>query len=280
MRKGMLLSTLLHGLAFVIAVVGLPESWDKLEVVDQPIPIEVVDISELTNAPKPKAVRDDTPEDAKQDKPEPEERKKPPPPEEPEPPRVATPVAPPQVEKQAKEKPEPKPEPEPEEKPVQKAQIKERPKRKPKPPEPEDFTSVLKTVEKIKRERRAPDPSPEEPTQTASARDARNIPDQPLTLSEIDAIRQQFKRCWNVDVGARNVDTMIVSIKIVLNSDRTVRDARILDRVDPSDHYYRSFAESALRAVRNPRCSPIRLPPKKFHLMRSFTLRFSPKDML
>jgi len=139
---------------------------------------------------------------------------------------------------------------------------------------------VLKTVEKIRRKRRTREPLEQRADRSTRSDRGRNIPDQPLTISELDAIRRQFISCWNVDVGARNIDKMMVSIRVDLNADRTVRTARVLDRIPSADPTYRAFVESALRAVRNPRCSPVRLPPKKFQMLREFTLRFSAKEML
>jgi len=60
-----------------------------------------------------------------------------------------------------------------------------------------------------------------------------------------------------------------------------VREAHIVD-VDKMrrDPYFRAAAESALRAVQNPRCSPLRLPPSKYRLWRNMTLEFDPREML
>ena len=66
-----------------------------------------------------------------------------------------------------------------------------------------------------------------------------------------------------------------------MRPDRTVLRARITDasrmRTDP---FFRTMAESALRAVMNPRCSPLALPPQKYDLWKTFTLNFDPKDMV
>ncbi len=282
MRNGMIFSGLLHAAIIALAVFGLPEMWQRIEITNQAIPVEIVDIGELTNAPPP-----DTPqelaEQAQRDDPAPQPRPAPPPPPEPEAPVVAAPVAPPKPKVEAKkpeplDKPEPKPKPKLEEKPVQQAKAQAKPKRRPKPPKP-SFDSVLKTVDKIRQKRRKDQPAEPE-RQVASTQSSRNIPDQPLTISELDAIRRQFTSCWNVDLGLKGIENMVVRVRVDLNPDRTIRSARILDRINPGNAHYRSFAESALRAVRNSRCSPVRLPPKKFSVMKTFTLRFSAKEML
>jgi hypothetical protein len=46
-----------------------------------------------------------------------------------------------------------------------------------------------------------------------------------------------------------------------------------------SDPFFRSAAESALRAVLNPRCNPLRLPPEKYEQWQTMTLNFDPREM-
>lgn len=291
----MILSAMLHAAVIAVAVIGLPGNWRKPPLVEQPIPVELVDIGDITNVPPPKAKSSEKPKEARKErppekpkeaakeKPEPKRHNVPPPPQPaPEQPKTAQLAQPPKLDKAAKQKPEPKKKEEKKKPPQQVARAVEAPKEKPKAPKPQhrnpDFSSVLKTVEKIKRERA--EAETEDKEQVATANTSRSIPDQPLTISELDAIRRQFINCWNVDPGLKGLDKMVVSIRVTLNPDRTVRDAWILDHINPSDRYYRSFAESALRAVHNPRCSPVKLPPKKFDVMQTFTLRFSAKEML
>src|SRR3546814_9513743 len=60
-----------------------------------------------------------------------------------------------------------------------------------------------------------------------------------------------------------------------MNPDGTVRTAEIQDRARmASDSFYRAAAESARRAVLNPRCSPLRLPPEKYNAWKTLVLNF------
>jgi hypothetical protein len=121
-----------------------------------------------------------------------------------------------------------------------------------------------------------PEPKPERPApQTASAFSTR------LTVSELDAIRHQIEQCWNVPVGARDAENLVVELNVDMNPDATVRQVRIVDRqgLYQSDAFYRAAADSAMRAVLNPRCSPLRLPLDKYETWRNFTLNFNPRDM-
>jgi len=96
-----------------------------------------------------------------------------------------------------------------------------------------------------------------------------------FTISEIDLIKQQLYGCWNVPAGINQeqAKNIVVPVKIKVNPDRTVSNARIIDTNDmQSNAVYRSVAESALRAVLSPDCSPLKLPPEKYEVIRLFKI--------
>ena len=75
---------------------------------------------------------------------------------------------------------------------------------------------------------------------------------------------------------------MQIGIHIRRNPDGTLLGVpRIADvgrmREDP---FYRAVAESALRALRNPGCSPLKLPYDQYDLWKSITLNFDPGEAL
>ncbi len=101
-----------------------------------------------------------------------------------------------------------------------------------------------------------------------------------MTMSEEDALRSQLESCWNVPIGAKGIQNMSVSIFMVINQNRTLQSARIVDTARyNSDAVFRSVADSAMRAVRNPKCSPFDLPPDKYSIWNTMTVTFNPKDM-
>ena len=113
--------------------------------------------------------------------------------------------------------------------------------------------------------------------------------DNKLTLSEEDAIRAQFMQCWSIPIGIPFDDTMIVKIKISLNTDGSLLEPpEVLqhERMNkPSEKYFRTLAESALRAVR--RCDPIKAPDinryeswKKIQLAVRFLLSVNPSTII
>ena len=58
-----------------------------------------------------------------------------------------------------------------------------------------------------------------------------------------------------------------------------MRRAAIADTSRMGDPFFRTAAESALRAVLNPRCNPLKVPPRKYETWKSVTLSFDPRDM-
>jgi hypothetical protein len=284
MRNAFTQSILFHVVIVAISYFGLPYISRTATITDTPIMVEIVNVDELTNAPPPKP--------RPEKKPEPMARKAAPP----KPPKAATPPPPPAKEKEvamtvpdmkAKKK-EPKPEAKAPEKPQpQLANVK--PKRKPKPPD--QFTSVLKTVEKLKAQpkekekdkekvKEKPESFEQQMAKALTSRTAEHNPMRPLAISEIDLVRQQIRECWNLPAGAKDAQDLNIEIRVVMNPDATVREARIQDqRRLQGDPFFRAAAESALRAVLNPRCNPLKLPPDKYQQWQTMTLNFDPRDM-
>jgi len=129
----------------------------------------------------------------------------------------------------------------------------------------------------------APDAPPQRP-RVASAR-ASSQPRAPLgsqlTASELDMVRQQIARCWNVPAGARDAKDLVVEIRVTVDPDGTVRQATIVDQGRlGGDPFFRAAAESARRAFFNPQCRPLRLPAEKYAIWKDLVVDFSPKDIL
>ena len=78
----------------------------------------------------------------------------------------------------------------------------------------------------------------------------------------------------------RNIG-LIVDLRLEVNPDGTVRTVDVADssRMN-SDPYYRAAAESAVRAVLNPRCRKLKLPPEKYDEWKILIIGFDPREML
>ena len=297
MRRGVLYSSVLH-----VTVLGLAyfHLWDLIfpprPLEDTPIAVELVNIAPETRAtrpnptpPKPKAKPEEENVEAPQQPPKQPPKPVPPPPAPP--PSAAPPPTPPQV---AQAQPEPPPLPAPA--PTPKPPPPEPPKPPPPPPPPKPpppdpakkkqdeqaFDALLKNLSK-RAESQTPDapPRPAQPQQQAKASSQPVAPLGPqLTTSEIDVVKQQIERCWSPSAAAKEAHDLIVDITAEVGPDGRVLTAQITSTSRMGDPFYRSAAESALRAVLNPNCSPLKLPPEKYDQWKTLDLTFNPKDLL
>ena len=94
-------------------------------------------------------------------------------------------------------------------------------------------------------------------------------------------MRRQIQQCWNMPVGARDAQNLVVEVIINVNPDRTLQGADIVDKSRmATDSFYRAAAEAALRALYNPKCSPLELPADKYEQWKTIDFTFDPRDML
>lgn len=100
-----------------------------------------------------------------------------------------------------------------------------------------------------------------------------------LTTSELDVVKQQIEQCWNVPAGARDAKDLTPEFRVYMNRDGTVQSATQLNPERNDDPFFRAAADSAARALRNPHCQPLKLPPDKYDQWQTFTITFDPKDL-
>lgn len=104
---------------------------------------------------------------------------------------------------------------------------------------------------------------------------------QRMTIIEEDALRRQVEACWNMPVGGRDAQTLVVETIIDVNPDRTVKNVEIVDKKRySSDPFFRVVADSATRALRHPKCSPLDLPEGKYDQWKRIEFTFDPHDMM
>ena len=270
LRNNLIISAFMHVALLLLLYFGLPSLFKALPPPPKPlVPFEIVDIADITNT---------------RIKEQPEETQKPPAPAPKPTPPVKVDVKPP--EPPAKTDPKPaEPEAKAEALLPPKPQTKPKPPEPPKPakPQPDELTSVLKNVAKLK-----PTPKNEDPQKTDDKKEpaaepkslAPSLSDR-LTISQEDLLRRQISQCWNMPSGARNAETLIVEVLIHVNQDRTVQDAEVVDHSRmASDPFFRAAAEAALRALHNPKCTPLELPPDKYEEWKTIHFNFDPRDML
>jgi outer membrane biosynthesis protein TonB len=298
-RTSLAISSLFHVGVIAVSYYGLPALRDNTPLVDTPVIVELVSVADITNvAPKPQPKATPAPPKAKPPPPPPPPKvvEAPPPPPGPEIKEEVS-ALPPVPEPKVKPKPKPKPKIEAKPKPKVKAKPKApvklakiKPRRKPKPPDA--FASVLKTLAELestapapKKKEKKPEPKKDafelEIAKALASKSNTFDASRPVSISEIDLVRQQITRCWIVPAGAKDAQNLVIDIAVQMNRDGTVQHAELRKGSGRmSDPFYRTAAESALRAVLNPRCQPFKLPAKKFDRWKTMTLSFNPSDIL
>ena len=101
-----------------------------------------------------------------------------------------------------------------------------------------------------------------------------------LTISEKDAIRRQFYKCWIVPAGAKNIKDFKVSLRLRLNKDGEVLNTKIMNKENMNNTFFRTLAESAIRAVNHPDCKKLMVPKKKYETWKETILDFDPSVMI
>ncbi|MBI1301998.1 MAG: hypothetical protein GC137_10155 [Alphaproteobacteria bacterium] len=281
MRWPAICSAILHVVMFALATFGIPYIASKPEPVEMAIAVELVDASDipqslpkddandeppvpiqrkplysdsdtvpdLLSPRKPDIKVDDIPEPPKKDEPLPEKA-------------------------EIKMPPKPVNKPRPPEKPKPKQEETKEPE---KVAEPEkDFNSLLKSL--------TPDEVEPSPKLQAEAKESNNQEEGQsvaMTSGEIDDLNRGVQPCWNVNAGGRNAEDLIVTLRVFVNPDLRVRDVQIIDQLRYStDTHFKAAAEAARRALLNPNCSKLNLPPEKYEQWKVFRYVFDPSQML
>jgi hypothetical protein len=285
-RSTYIASGILHLGLVLVLLLGLPNFFHHRLPEETPMVVQLVKIgpetraTEITKTPPTPEAKPKVAEQPPPPKPEPPA---------PEPPKVEPKSEPPLMLKPPEPQlapPEPAPPPPP---PPPKPALQPAPKPvpvpppKPTPPKPKadqaSFDTLLKNLAKNDPTRNQPDrPKQNTPNRQASSQPIAPLGQQ-LTTSELDLVKQQIYECWNVPLGARSANDLTPEFKVSMNPDATVRTVELLNSERYGDPYFRAAADSARRALFNPRCTPLKLPLDKFNEWQTFTITFDPKDI-
>lgn len=99
------------------------------------------------------------------------------------------------------------------------------------------------------------------------------------SVTELDLIRRQLAACWNVPEGPQDSKDSYVEVRLEMNPDGTVQSA-VVTRSSGNGSYKRALEDSALRAVRNSKCNPLKLPLHRYDQWKTMTIRFDTKNIL
>ena len=139
--------------------------------------------------------------------------------------------------------------------------------------------SILKSIEKIKSQTVKKDKEIKKEAEKISEDKVTNLGEK-LTISEKDAIRRQFYSCWIVPAGAKNIKDYKVSIKLRLDTSGEVTNSNLINSLRNADPFYRTLAESAVRAVNHPDCKKLKVPKRKYETWKEMILDFDPSLMI
>ncbi|MDG1287835.1 MAG: hypothetical protein P8P30_09800 [Rickettsiales bacterium] len=259
-------SAVMHLMILLLVMVGLPSIWEKhRESLPTAISVEVLPITELTNIKRKQAQKKE-----KTKKEEAAKAKK-----------AKSASSSNQEAKKEKKKAIAPPKPKEKKKPKKKEKPKEKPKPKKKKKEKKsDLDSILKSIEDAAKKEEGDKPKKSKKEVKKAISDTYN-PALPMGMSEIDAIRSQFIKCWNMPAGARNAHELRIIVDVRLRANGSVISAELAEEKGRyyQDGFFRAAADSAVRAVY--RCSPIKgLPANKYETWKYIQLTFDPRDAL
>ncbi len=304
MRRAIIFSGILHVLAVGLAYFGLPELFDPPMLEEVPtLSVDLVTQNEiaeinpvqrqapkkiaekLPNIPKvpiPKLMKSNNLEPvlksetvSKTPEPQPEPKTKPKP-------NLKTKPKP-----NLKTKPKPKPKPrikKTKKKKVKIVKLAPKPKRKPKPP-PDEFQKLLKNLTTPKKLALKFDKTKKESIQNkdiGSGKKTSSILGRNLKFELAKLVQKQIRDCWNIPGGAKDVQNMQISVRIRLRRDGSLLSPpRVIDSKLFDDYeFYSVVAESAVRALLNPKCSPLHLPYKHYDIWKDIIFSFNPGEAL
>ena len=295
MKSPLVVSLVFHGFLILLFSGAFFIFSKPIEIPDEPMSVEILPVTEtassLTEAPVAKKTK------------EPEEvTEEPPPMAKVMEPNIAPKAEPPKPKPVERTKVEETKKPEPSPIPLKKAEVAEKKAvEKPKPPEkkPEaekkeevkkeeekpaedaaEFSSVLKNLVGDDTAEPTPASVPRDPPRQAPQLTAPAPLGAQLSMSEMDALRAQLAQCWIVPAGARDAEGLVVDIEVTVAMNKTVTSSRIVDQLRySSDGVFRAAADSAMRALKSPQCTPLALPDNKYDQWKDMTVQFDPKNM-
>ncbi len=273
MRDAVIISVIFHFVVMASGMVALPMLRPDRPDIMKVIPIEVIKIGDVTKLRTQEKKPD--PIIKKPNKKSPERKVEMPP----EPPKLASTMPLPDM------KSKPKPKKKTTIKKPTKVTSKRAPRITPKT-KPRRFNAGKLAVLLDKREQSEPDILEKlKDRDYGKEKVISTIDIQQQTLSLIDAIDKHIydNQCWNIPAGAKGAEGLRVTIRFRLSPEgELIGSPKVVDsgRMNsPGQEFYRTAAESALRAVR--KCAPYDFLPKaQYDLWRDMEIIFDPEHIL
>ena len=257
----------------------------------KPRPVEAAAVPAPSPKPEPKPVKEPEPEPVVQPEPKPaavpatEMTPEPQPKQEVKPDPVSEAIAADQTEADAIKLPADAPAPEAKPKPP-KAQTAKAPDRKDSEKPVKEAAAKPKSEEKefdadevaaLLNKEKPSGGGAKRSTETASLGGDKTTGGDKLSQSEMDALRGQVQRCWNIPAGAADAGDLRVSVKFRLDRTGELEGSPEVINGGGSAGVERAAAEAARRAVA--RCAPYTLPVDKYETWAEVIVNFDPSEM-
>ena len=97
----------------------------------------------------------------------------------------------------------------------------------------------------------------------------------------VNNLRKQMAACWFTAIGSKDVEEIIVEIRLLVSKNREVISATIVDQWRyRQDSRFRKAADSTLQAFKQPECKTLNLEPDKYEMWKDMVVTFDPREML
>ena len=103
-----------------------------------------------------------------------------------------------------------------------------------------------------------------------------------LSFEEITILKEQIAECWNPPLGAKNLESLTVKLYLTLDKNANIKDVKLISgsQKQKFDPFFRTAVENAMRAIRHPACTPLKLPLNKYDTWKQTILVFDPSQIL
>ena len=101
-----------------------------------------------------------------------------------------------------------------------------------------------------------------------------------LSLSELDALRQQIQKCWVIPPSMLSEKNILVEVGVHLDPKGFIQSLKILNRSPPlKGPIFQVAVQSIRQAMKAPECTPLRMPKGKHDQWKYCVLRFQPRGV-
>lgn len=150
----------------------------------------------------------------------------------------------------------------------------------------EGSTALQNTLERLRQQQAQRPPQPQRPTgggAPAAGAPGGTAPSPGLSRGEIEGLSNRISECWSVDPGMLGLEQIVVEVQARFRPSGTgvaVVAVQPAPGTNLNDPRVRAVFESAQRALRNPRCEPLPVPPEKIATLESAIFRFNPRGLI